>query len=52
MRGAPAIGVAAAYGVLLGIQNHEGLPGEEMMARVREVAATLAKARPTAVNLF
>lgn len=52
VRGAPAIGVAAAYGVLLGVQELEGLSGEEMMARLREISATLAKARPTAVNLF
>jgi len=52
VRGAPAIGVAAAFGVLLGVQELEGLSGEEFMGRTREVAATLAKARPTAVNLF
>jgi methylthioribose-1-phosphate isomerase len=52
VRGAPAIGVAAGYGVLLGIQELEGLSGEELVGRTREVAATLAKARPTAVNLF
>ena len=52
VRGAPAIGVAAGYGVLLGVQGLEGLSGEEMMGRTREIAATLAKARPTAVNLF
>lgn len=52
VRGAPAIGVAAAYGVLLGVQGFEGLTGEDMMGRTKEVAATLAKARPTAVNLF
>jgi methylthioribose-1-phosphate isomerase len=52
VRGAPAIGVAAGYGVLLGVQHLEGLSGEELVGRTREVAATLAKARPTAVNLF
>jgi methylthioribose-1-phosphate isomerase len=52
VRGAPAIGVAAAYGMLLGVQDLEGLSGLEMMATTREVADTLAKARPTAVNLF
>lgn len=52
VRGAPAIGVAAGYGVLLGIQDIEGATGEDLVGRTREVAATLAKARPTAVNLF
>ena len=52
VRGAPAIGVAAGYGMLLGLQELSGLGGEEMMARAREVAATLGGARPTAVNLF
>src|SRR5205823_671072 len=42
VRGAPAIGVAAAYGVVLGVQE-----GRE----VAEVADYLAGARPTAVNL-
>ena len=52
VRGAPAIGVAAGYGVLLGVQGLEGLSGEEMLGRTREIATTLGKARPTAVNLF
>lgn len=52
VRGAPAIGVAAGYGVLLGVQGLEGLSAEEMVGRTREISATLAKARPTAVNLF
>ncbi len=43
IRGAPAIGVAAAMGVALGVL--EGAPFEE-------VCETLAKTRPTAVNLF
>ena len=52
VRGAPAIGVAAAYGVLLGIQDAGSAPAEDVVGRTREIAATLAKARPTAVNLF
>jgi methylthioribose-1-phosphate isomerase len=52
VRGAPAIGIAAAYGVLLGIQSStEGDPAD-VLGRTQEVAATLARARPTAVNLF
>jgi len=52
VRGAPAIGVAAGYGMLLGVQGQEGREREDLMGFLRETAATLAKARPTAVNLF
>jgi len=52
VRGAPAIGVAAAFGVMLGVQEFSGLSAEETLGRTREICATLAKARPTAVNLF
>ena len=43
VRGAPAIGISAAYGVVVGLQA--GRP-------LAEVAAYLASSRPTAVNLF
>src|SRR3954468_21479106 len=49
VRGAPAIGVAAAFGVYLGVQH---APPQQLAARVREVADYLATSRPTAVNLF
>lgn len=52
VRGAPAIGVAAAFGVLLGIQDQEGLEPPAFLAKTGEVCDTLAAARPTAVNLF
>jgi len=52
VRGAPAIGVAAAFGVMLGVQGFSGLSPEETLGRTREICSTLAKARPTAVNLF
>lgn len=48
VRGAPAIGVAAAMGVALGIRDFEGKRAE---ARFRTVAKTLKATRPTAVNL-
>jgi methylthioribose-1-phosphate isomerase len=49
IRGAPAIGVAAAMGVALGMQES----GEaEMDGRMETVCATLGATRPTAVNLF
>lgn len=51
VRGAPAIGVAAAYGLYLGVREHTGSV-ERLLARVEEVASYLAKSRPTAVNLF
>ena len=51
VRGAPAIGIAAAYGVVLGLQSVE--EGEEaLFARLNEVVEYLATSRPTAVNLF
>jgi methylthioribose-1-phosphate isomerase len=43
VRGAPAIGISAAYGVVVGLQT--GRPLEE-------ITAYLASSRPTAVNLF
>ncbi len=52
VRGAPAIGVAAAYGVVLGVQALADTSRENVVGCAREAAATLAKARPTAVNLF
>tara|TARA_R110002072_G_scaffold100429_3_gene221192 strand:- start:95597 stop:96655 length:1059 start_codon:yes stop_codon:yes gene_type:complete len=50
VRGAPAIGVAAAYGLLLGVREQS--PGDGMLiTEARDVAARLLAARPTAVNL-
>ncbi|MCS7032702.1 MAG: S-methyl-5-thioribose-1-phosphate isomerase [Phycisphaerae bacterium] len=51
VRGAPAIGVAAAYGAFLAIAQQTGT-ARELRARLREACAFLATARPTAVNLF
>ena len=50
IRGAPAIGVAAAYGMYLGIKNFTGT-SEELLKKLREVKEYLDTARPTAVNL-
>ncbi len=51
VRGAPAIGIAAAYGVVLGLQT--AAEGAEGLAwRLEEVTGYLAGSRPTAVNLF
>jgi len=51
VRGAPAIGIAAAYGVVLGSRETEGSP-EQWLAAVNRAAEYLATSRPTAVNLF
>src|SRR5437588_8788562 len=48
VRGAPAIGVAAAMGVVLGVRGGR----ERGTRRLREVTAYLRTSRPTAVNLF
>ncbi len=52
VRGAPAIGVAAAYGVVVGCRTHRTESPDRFLSRVREVASYLATSRPTAVNLF
>lgn len=52
VRGAPAIGVAAAYGVIVGCQPQSQLPRSEFDARLNHVLDYLATSRPTAVNLF
>ena len=52
VRGAPAIGIAAAYGVALAvIQRHQQNP-RQWQQKVVEDIALLASSRPTAVNLF
>ncbi|MBN2408659.1 MAG: S-methyl-5-thioribose-1-phosphate isomerase [Candidatus Aminicenantes bacterium] len=50
IRGAPAIGVAAAYGVALGVINVA--PGEDLEREFDRVIQRLAGTRPTARNLF
>lgn len=52
VRGAPAIGIAAAYGVVVGLQPVAGAPEAEFFARLDDVTERLAGSRPTAVNLF
>ncbi len=51
VRGAPAIGVAAAYGLALGVRPYRDAGTDEFLAQVRRVAEYLRGARPTAVNL-
>ena len=52
VRGAPAIGVAAAYGMALGAQGIEAASKEEFMIKLGAVSQALSVTRPTAVNLF
>jgi methylthioribose-1-phosphate isomerase len=52
IRGAPAIGVAAAMGVALGIKHSAAKDAAELRADFERIAKTLSKTRPTAVNLF
>lgn len=52
VRGAPAIGIAAAYGVVVGIQTSADADENRFFERVDEVIEYLATSRPTAVNLF
>jgi methylthioribose-1-phosphate isomerase len=52
IRGAPAIGVAAAMGVALGVQRSSAKSVDELRPEFVEICAALAKTRPTAVDLF
>ena len=52
VRGAPAIGVSAAYGTVIGLQNETSLSRADFDLKLNEVTDHLADSRPTAVNLF
>ena len=52
VRGAPAIGIAAAYGVCLGVQTAIGGEQAAFFRCLEETADYLSGSRPTAVNLF
>lgn len=52
VRGAPAIGVCAAFGVLVGIQQRQPATLQAARHAVTVIADHLATTRPTAVNLF
>lgn len=51
VRGAPAIGIAAAYGVVLSVRQHYSVAQNDWQYKVRTDIGLLAKSRPTAVNL-
>jgi methylthioribose-1-phosphate isomerase len=52
VRGAPAIGVAAAYGIALGASHIETANRDEFLAQLDRVVQAFAASRPTAANLF
>lgn len=52
VRGAPAIGVAAAYGMYLGAREITTNDRDQFLAQLEKVAQRLRETRPTAVNLF
>ena len=52
IRGAPAIGVAAAMGVALGVQRSRAKTLAELQSEFPVICETLATTRPTAVDLF
>jgi methylthioribose-1-phosphate isomerase len=52
VRGAPAIGVTAAYGMALGASAYRGSDPDAFCTHMRHVADRLGSTRPTAVNLF
>ncbi|MGF1494296.1 MAG: S-methyl-5-thioribose-1-phosphate isomerase [Microcoleaceae cyanobacterium] len=52
VRGAPAIGIAAAYGMYLGAREIQVLDRQAFLDQLEAIADELRKTRPTAVNLF
>jgi len=52
IRGAPAIGVAAAMGMALATIEYKDLPKEAFLEKMTEAAAIIKQTRPTASNLF
>jgi methylthioribose-1-phosphate isomerase len=52
VRGAPAIGVAAAYGIALGAFGIKTANKGEFLAQLNQIMQTFIDSRPTAVNLF
>ena len=52
IRGAPAIGVAAAYGIALGMRKSTATGTKNFAAEFYKICEAMAATRPTAVNLF
>jgi methylthioribose-1-phosphate isomerase len=51
VRGAPALGVCGAYGVVVGLDEARPADADAARAALRAIAARIGSARPTAVNL-
>lgn len=52
IRGAPAIGIAAAFGVVLGANGIQATDSAEYREQLNKIIDELAATRPTAINLF
>jgi methylthioribose-1-phosphate isomerase len=52
IRGAPAIGVAAAMGAAIGVERSKATTLDDLQAEFKVICRTLAQTRPTAVDLF
>jgi methylthioribose-1-phosphate isomerase len=52
VRGAPAIGVAAAMGIALGVQQSPAKDAASLRSDLEKITKTIGETRPTAVNLF
>lgn len=52
VRGAPAIGAAAGFGIAVAAQNSTAASFEQLQRELHEAERVLAESRPTAVNLF
>jgi methylthioribose-1-phosphate isomerase len=51
VRGAPAIGIAGAMGLVVSVMQDPGRSHDDLLARLRDAAARICSTRPTAVNL-
>lgn len=52
VRGAPALGVAAAMGIAIGVKHSQAADGDSLRQELEEISRTISQTRPTAVNLF
>ena len=52
VRGAPLLGVAAAFGIALAAYHSKANSKEKLLAEMEEAAKMIKQTRPTAVNLF
>ena len=52
VRGAPAIGVAAAMGIAIGVKNSQASNSSDLKKELDQICEAIRQTRPTAVNLF